>query len=161
MTSLVCMAHYPSKDFEYSELMPLSQHAHARLLEARKIRQELGGSNEHADQCSSIPGTLDHMLHGIHIDTCYKKFTIIISKARTKRKHSTEDVLEIGQVKQWRCQRMSLGVNFFPDYCYFCKKKRKAVKGKVQICHRLTLKTTEETIKEAAELRNDEDVLAP
>ena len=47
----------------------------------------------------------------------------------------------------------------FPDYCYFCKKKRKTVKGKVQICHQLTLKTTEETIKEAAELRNDEDVL--
>ena len=54
---------------------------------------------------------------------------------------------------------MSLGVNLFPDYCYFCEKKRKTVKGKVQICHQLTLKTTEETIKEAAELRNDEDVL--
>ena len=27
------------------------------------------------------------------------------------------------------------------------------------MCHQLTLKTTEETIKEAAELRNDEDVL--
>ena len=128
------MAHYPSKDFEYSELIPLSQHAHAWLLEARKIRQELG-SNEHADQCSSIPGTFDDTLHGIHIEPCYKKFTMIISKARAKTKHSTEDVLEIGQVKQRRCQRMSLGVNLSPDYCYFCKKKRKTVKGKVQICN--------------------------
>ena len=84
MTSLVCVAHYPSKDFEYSELILLSQHAHARLLEARKIRQELG-SNEHADQCSSIPGTLDDTLHGIHMEPCYKKFTMIISKT----KHST------------------------------------------------------------------------
>ena len=84
---------------------------------------------------------------------------MIISKARAKRKHSTEDVLESGQVKQRKCQRMSPGVNLFPDYCYFCNKKRKTVKGKVQTCHRLTLKTTEETIKEAAELRNDEDVL--
>ena len=49
---------------------------------------------------------------------------MIISKARAKRKHSTEDVLESGQVKQWRCQRMSLGVNLFPDYCYFCKKEK-------------------------------------
>ena len=64
MTSLVCAAHYPSKDFEYSELIPLSQHAHARLLEARKIRQELGGSNEHADQYLSIPGTLDDTYMG-------------------------------------------------------------------------------------------------
>ena len=86
-------------------------------------RQELGGSNEHADQCSSIPGTLDDTLHGIHMEPCYKKFTMIISKAHAKRKHSTEDVLESGQVKQLRCQRMSLGVNLFPDYCYFCKKK--------------------------------------
>ena len=108
MTSLVHMAHYPSKDFEYSELILLSHHAYAWLLEARKIRQELGGSNEHADQCSSIPGTLDDMLHGIHTEPCYKKFTMIISKAHAKRKHSAEDVLEIGQVKQWRCQRMSL-----------------------------------------------------
>ena len=62
------MAHYPSKDFEYSELIPLSQHAHARLLEVRRIRQELDGSNEHEDQCSSIPGTLDDTLHGIHME---------------------------------------------------------------------------------------------
>ena len=54
---------------------------------------------------------------------------------------------------------MSLGVNLFPGYCYFCKKKRKTVKEKVQICHQLTLNTIEETIKKAAELRNDEDVL--
>ena len=97
MASLVCIAHYPSKDFEYSELIPLSQHAHAQLLEAREIRKELGGGNEHADQCSSIPGTLDDMLHGIHMEPCYKKFTMIILKARAKRKHSTDDVIESGQ----------------------------------------------------------------
>ena len=121
-----------------------------------KIMQELGGSsNEHADQCSSIPGTLDDMLHRIIMEPCYKKFTMIISKAHAKKKHFTEDELESGQVKQRRCQRMSLGVNLFPDYCYFCKKERKTVKEKVK----LTLKTTEETIKEAAELRNYEDIL--
>ena len=81
MTSLVCVACYPFKDFEYSELIPLSQHARARLLEARKIRQELG-NNEHVDQCSSIPGTFDDTLHGIHTEPCYKKFTMIISKTK-------------------------------------------------------------------------------
>ena len=128
MTSLVCMAHYPSKDVEYDELIPLSQHAHVWLLEARKIRQELGGSNEHADQCSSIPGTLDDTLHGIHMEPCYKKFTMIISKVRAKRTHSTEDVLEIEQVKQWRCQRMSLAVNLFPTIVTFVRKKGKLSK---------------------------------
>ena len=73
----------------------------------------------------SIPGTLDDTLHGIHMKPCYKKFTMIISKARAKIKYSTEDVLESGQVKQRRCQRMSLVVNHFPDYCYFYKKKGK------------------------------------
>ena len=96
----------------------------------KKIRQELGGSNEHADQCSSISGTLDDTLHRIHMEPCYKKFTMIVSKTRAKRKHSTEDVLESGQVKQRRFQRMSLGVNLFPDCCYFCKKKGKLSKEK-------------------------------
>ena len=48
----------------------------------------------------------------------------------SKTKHSTEDVLEIGQVKQRRCQRMSPGVNLSPDYYYFCKKKGKLSKEK-------------------------------
>ena len=72
MASLVCIAHYPSKAFEYSELIPLSQHAHAWLLEARNIRQKLGGSNEHADQWSIIYGTLDDTLRGIHMEPPYK-----------------------------------------------------------------------------------------
>ena len=86
MTSVVYVAHYPSNDFEYSELIPLSQ-------------------------------------------LCYKKFTMIISKARAKRKHSNEDVLESGQVKQRRCQRRSLGVNFSPTIT-FVRKKGKLSKEK-------------------------------
>ena len=90
MASLECVAHCSSKDFEYGELIPLSDHAHSRLLEARAIRLEKGGQNEHQEQCSSIPNEVDDVLHGIHMEPCYKKFTIIISKARNKRKTSND-----------------------------------------------------------------------
>ena len=86
MASLGCVARCSSKDFEYNELIPLSDHAHSRLLEARAIRPERGCQNEHPEQCSSIPNEVDNVLHGIHMEPCYKKFTIIISDAHNKRK---------------------------------------------------------------------------
>ncbi len=63
--------------------------------------------------------------------------------------------------KSQRPQRYlgATGAVLFPDHCYFAKQKRKTVKGKVQVSHQLTLKSTEENIKAAAEEKKDEDVL--
>ena len=47
MDSLECVVHYSLKDVQYSNVTPLSENAHGRLLEAKAIRQELGGENEH------------------------------------------------------------------------------------------------------------------
>ena len=93
--------------------------------------------------------------HSIHLKRCYKKFTLIISN--NKRKHLSDDH---GPEKRYRSQRTSkAGQILFPDHCYFCKQKRKTVKGKVEVSHKLTLKSTELTIKAAAEERQDEEVL--
>ena len=138
MASLECMAHYSSKDFEYSELIPLSDHARSRRLEAKAIRLEKGSQNEHQEQCSSIPNEVDNALHGIHMEPCYKNFTIIISKARNKRKTSNDPEDDGALRKKSRAQRTSVGGNLFPDHCYFCKKKRKSVKGKVQLSHNIS-----------------------
>ena len=93
------------------------------------------------------------------MEPCYKKFTIIISKARNKRKTTDDPEDDDALRKKSRAQRTSVGGNLCPDHCYFCKKKRKSVKGKVQLSHRLTFKSTEETIKPAAEEKKDENVL--
>ena len=142
------------KNAKYGQLKSLSGHAHERLLEAKAIRQGQGGDNEHKDQCDSIPEVLDQSIHGIHLTPCYKHFTLIIS--RTKRKSMTEE----GLVQQ-RCrpQRTSGAGILFPDYCYFCKQKRRKVKGEIQISHKLTLESAEDSIKKAAAEKEDEDVL--
>ena len=73
-----------------------------------------------------------------------------------KRKHLSDDH---GSEKRYRSQRTSqAGQILFPDHCYFCKQERQTVKGKVQVSHKLTLKSTELTIKAAAEERQDEEV---
>ena len=156
MDSLKCVAHYSSKDFEYSDLIPLSDHAHSILLEAKAIRLEKDVQNEHQEQCSSIPNEVDYALHGIHMEPCYKKFTVIISKARNERKTSNDSEDDDALRKKSRAQRTSVGGNLFPDHCYFCKKKRKSVKGMVQLSHKLTLKLTEETIKLVAEEKKEQ-----
>ena len=94
--------------------------------------------NEHQEQCSSIPNEVDNALDGIHMEPCYKKFTIIIFKARNKRKTSNDPEDDDALRKKSRAQRTSVGGNFFPDHCYFCKKKRKSVKGKVQFSHNIS-----------------------
>ena len=156
MVSLQCVAHYTIKDAVYSNIIPLSENAHKRLLEAKEIRQELGRDNEHKQQCDGIPAHIDNNRSGIHLEPCYKKFTLIISSS--KRKQSFDQ--NVSQKRQ-RPQRDlgATGAVLFPDHCYFCKQKRKTVKGKVQLSHKLTLKSTEENIKAAAGEKNDEDVL--
>ena len=47
MDSLECVVHYNLKDVQYSNVTPLAENVHGRLLEAKTIRQELGGENEH------------------------------------------------------------------------------------------------------------------
>ena len=82
MGKLKCVAHYTSPDCEYSNLMVLSENAHSRLLEARQIRFIQGGNNEHREQCNLIPEHVDSTAHGIHMNPCFKKFTLIISPSK-------------------------------------------------------------------------------
>ena len=58
-----------------------------------------------------------------------------------------------------RSIKENMATDLFPDVCYFCKIKRKKVKGQISYCHKLTLRQTAEKIQEAAELKEDYDVL--
>ena len=114
-----------------------------------------GGEHEHKHQCDSIHAVINPSTYGIHLEPCHKKCTFIISS--NKRKYLSDDH---GLEKRYRSPRTSeAGQILFPDHCCFCKQKRKAVKGKVQVSHKLTLKSTELTIKAAAGERQDEEVL--
>ena len=63
-------------------MVVLSSNAHARLLEAKQIRRDQGGKNAHREQTALIPEHIDPNIHGIHMEPCYKKFTLIISQKR-------------------------------------------------------------------------------
>ena len=74
MTSLECVAHYSSKDLYNSELINLSEHAYSRFLEAKEVRQGLGGKSEHKDQCSTIPSEIDKEVHRIYTNLVTKVY---------------------------------------------------------------------------------------
>ena len=62
--------------------------------------------------------------------------------------------------KRLRSSSQSIAsTHLFPECCYFCKAKRRKVHGKEQISHKLTLASSEQMIKRAAEELNDTDVL--
>ena len=58
-----------------------------------------------------------------------------------------------------RSKRENTATDLFPDVCYFCKLKRKKVKGQISYCYKLTLRQVAEKIQEVAELKEDYDVL--
>ena len=80
--ALQCVAHYESSKYDYSKLIVLSSNAHSRLLQAKQIRRDQGGTNVHREQGALIPDHIDPNIHGIHMEPCYKKFTLIISQLK-------------------------------------------------------------------------------
>ena len=129
---LKCVAHYESGSYEYSDLIALSSNAHERLLEAKHIRYDQGGKNAHTEQAAGIPKHVDPEIHGIHMEPCYKNFTLIISQVKRKKSDDGNQSTS----KQLRGPSISkASTHLFPDYCYFCKKKIK-LRGRVQFFHK-------------------------
>ena len=48
-------------------------------------RQQQSGENCHEEQCLLVPNVIDHNLHGVHMEPCYKKFTLILSKRKVEQ----------------------------------------------------------------------------
>ena len=66
--------HYPHHDPEkYSAIKQVSLVNEERIRLA-KIERERERTNEnyHRDQCESIPETIDHSIHGLQLEPCYK-----------------------------------------------------------------------------------------
>ena len=86
-----CIVHYTKKQWKYSQLKPLSQNQHERILNAKEIRQKDNEENQYQEQCNSVPLIgFDPSVHGIHLEQCYKKFTKIISVARKRNADGAE-----------------------------------------------------------------------
>ena len=66
----------------YCTIKPLTPNNIEKIRQAKTWRESLGGENNHADQCFSIPDIIDESKHRVHSTPCYKKFTLVLSKKR-------------------------------------------------------------------------------
>ena len=152
-----CIVHYEIKNEKYSCLGNISENAYQRTLEAKTICEELGGANFHREQCLNVPDVLDPAVHAVHLNPCYKKLTLIMSTYNKSKKRKMLEDAETSRLK--RSKKKNTATDLFSDVCYFCKMKRKKVKGQISYCHKLTLRQVVEKIQQVAELKEDYDVL--
>ena len=80
MDDLSCIVHYNGRDARYSKIKPVSSIDKTKINAAKSLRESLGGVHHHKEQCDLIPETINGMKHRIHLEPCYKKFTIILSQ---------------------------------------------------------------------------------
>jgi hypothetical protein len=131
------------------------------LIECKNIWVSLGGANAHEIQCKNIPENCDGKEYFFHRQ-CYQKFTL--AKALLKRKVDKEGDGGESRIKVTRTStkpslESSHPRGIFPDMCMICKKKTLKVNQKSQHLTKIVTKTAENTLKQAASIRNDTEML--
>ena len=160
--SLVCVVHYDG--LTSGTVVPLSANAHQKLLEAKNVRvNERVVSNQHLEQCGSIPITINEKINGMHW-ACYKTFTHILSKKRATLDEKNETFRKRTRVSQYE-PTITRSVSqkreqSFPTFCFLCKKHRKKVNAdKYEYSHKLISPDSGVRIVNAARLKNDYEML--
>ena len=139
---------------------------HYCLKNAKAARVELGGDNEHRDQCNGIPESLTTGL-GYHRE-CYKKFTYANALLKRKKKNVpsiSSTLFSSASSSHTRRSTETDSAGRFPLYCMKCKKVtlKYKINGKSYIERepaKMTLKSAEKKWKLAAKLRNDSEMLS-
>ena len=127
--SRFCIVHYDGKE-QYSKLKDVSEQNESRIREAKAKRETFSDENCHEKQCHLVPDIIDNDIYGIHMEPCYKKFTLILAKK------------SIGQTMLKKC--------------YFCKKTRVQHKDKKVNLVQILTHDASETIKAAAKAKDNE-----
>ena len=156
---MTCCVHYKIYNGE-NILKSLSKDHHARLLEAKNARINLGGDNLHPDQSGAFPQEFEVGL--VFHQSCYKNFT----KAISVWKRKNEDVDDEPGGPSSKSQRLHRSGEhskiLFPAHCMICKSANGLkVKGKTRKEQPKVLRelNAEYSIREAAKLKNDQAML--
>ena len=137
----------------------LSEVSFKTLTECKKIRESLGGENHHEDQCKGIPAVLNEESFYYHRE-CYQKFTY--ARALLKRKLENENETMKSNKRPSRASSSTGAAcsrGIFPKQCMICSKERTKVGGKFQFPTKILARSAEETLKNAAHLRNDQTMI--
>ena len=108
-----CIVHYENKE-PYSKLK-VNELNESRIREAKEKGEKFSGEIFYEKHCLSVPDAINNK---IHIDPCYKRFTLILSKkedqpittTRSSKRTSLDDETARSETA-W----------MFPEPCYFCK----------------------------------------
>ena len=137
----------------------MDKHHFTRMVEAKNARLNLGGDNAHHDQGRGVPSsfTTGIMLHL----KCYKTYTKAISLWKKRCATSSADTDKSSTSSSTRPHRTGdVGRVLFPEYCMICKSANPIkVKGKKQFPEVLRELRAEISIREAAKLQNDTEML--
>ena len=155
---MTCCVHYSL--YTNEKILPLGEDHHARLLEAKNARFNLGGDNVHPEQGAGIPPVFPSDSNLSFHQNCYKKYTKAIS-VWNKRKNETGE--SSASSSSSRLQRTGdVGGVLFPKYCMICKSDKVIkVKGKKrQVPKVLRELKAEASIREAAKLHQDNAMIA-
>lgn len=148
---LVCIVHYPNKDeSKYSAIKDISTINEERIRLAKSERESYTDENFHREQCESIPDEINHDKHGIHLDPCYKKFTLILSK---KKKEPTEKSQRLSERLSSPPRKDAL---VYPKECNICKLYKIKVKGSFEFPITISTLNATETVKAAAMSKNQD-----
>jgi hypothetical protein len=152
MSKLKCVIHYKHLGDNNEEITTLSEATFKKLQDSAEARRTLGGEYIHKEQIDNLPDSLDSETHGFHPE-CYQKFTNAVSVL--KRKTSSNDVPDKRQRRSGQ-----LPCNLFPDICMKCKSSNPiTIKGKKQYPKNITTISACESIKRAALLQDDKELI--
>ena len=108
--------HYDGKE-QYSKLKDVSEQNESRIREAKAKWETFSDENRHEKQCHLVTDIIDNDIHGIHMEPCYKKFTLILAKKsieQTIRRSSKQTLMDVTKNVE--------ATSLLPEKCYFCKK---------------------------------------
>ena len=168
MANLKCIIHYEYENKTCSKIKHIFDVNWKRINAAKEIRISKGGSNHHKEQCDLVPDSIDPEIHGIHMEPCYKKFTLInaqestikkrspaeIAKTSLKRPHLRGDSNTSSKKKQLKTE--PINKNVYPKDCQYCQKYQLKSSNTVVLPYKCLTKSAEKTIKDAAKQNNED-----
>ena len=133
-----------------------------KIKSAAEVRQSQDSENRLDNICSNIPSAFVPAQYGYH-RSCYQRFTNV-SRIMKRKKEAPNTSSEFGEssVKRRRVSQHSASTpsRLLPaDKCLFCDKGRIRKSGKEEHLVKCVTKTAEESIKRAAETKQDDFIL--
>ena len=139
-----------SKDeSKYTDIKEISATNEKRIRLAKSERETYTDENFHREQCASIPNEIIHDKHDIHLELCYKQFTLILAKSKEKLPGKTRRL-------SGRLTSPEGKETVYPKEYNICKKYKLKVKREHEFPITISTLNATETIKAAAMSKNHE-----